>query len=178
MARLRVLAAPPWQTVVVGEAPSRTSDPMTPLLGGRSGLFLARLAGLEPYRFGFLFKCVNLLPTWPGPRVKVRQMRDAGACLGTALWGRRAIVLGKRVARALGVHDVAPYAWADTGSTDVLVLPHPSGLSRAWTPQVRDLVAGLLREEARRAAEGAILDLPAPGALPWLAAVATRSGVP
>lgn len=90
MAALRVAQAPPWATVVVGEAPSRTSDPISPLLGGRSGSFLCRLAGLQPYQAAFLFRFVNLLPEWPALHAKRRLVRAAGLRLRPALLGRRA----------------------------------------------------------------------------------------
>lgn len=166
----RVGAAPPWATIVVGEAPSRTSDPHEPLLGGRSGRLLAELAGLEPYRFGCLLRCVNLLPVYPGPD-KVRQMRTAGAVLRPRLWGRRAMLLGRTVARSVGCGDQPFLTWVDTGSFDAVVLPHPSGENRLWNDALRARVAGVLRAEVARAAEGMRADLPAGCRMPWLDAL-------
>jgi hypothetical protein len=156
---------------VVGEAPSRTSDPHQALTGGRSGRFLAELAGLEPHQLGFLFCLVNLLPELPAEDRKDALMRSAGVRLGPALAGRRVLVLGRRVARALGLS--AGLLEEDPGSIDALVLPHPSGLNRGWQdPELRPRVAALLRTEARRAAEGCLDELPAGLALPWVEAVA------
>lgn len=103
LAGLRVRTAAWWQPIVLGESPSRTSDPLQALVGGRSGLFLAQLAGLEPHQLGFLFRLANLLPTLPAEHRKDALLRAAGARLAPDLVGRRVFVLGRRVARGLGV---------------------------------------------------------------------------
>lgn len=168
----RVLAAPPWATLIVGEGPSKTSDPHQPLLGGRSGQMLAELVGLPPHQFGMLFRCVNLLPAYAGTR-KRHLMRAAGPTLRVALDGRRAVFLGREVAAALGARDMPFMEWRDLGLLDAVVLPHPSGENRLWhDASLHQRVAGMLRAEAGRAAEGALMDLEEAGAcLPWLRAL-------
>lgn len=165
MAAARARTAPRWCTIVVGEAPSRISDPHQPLLGGRSGLFLARLAALEPYRFAFLFRLLNLLPVMPDRHAKAARIRAAGARLLPDLRGRRVLALGRPVAAALGA-DGPFLEWAaPLCDVDLMPVPHPSSRSRLWTPALVERVAALLRAEAARAAGEAILD----GArLPWL----------
>lgn len=156
---------------MVGEAPSRTSDPISPLIGGRSGSFLCRLAGLRPHQAAFLFRFVNLLPEWPALHAKRRLVRAAGLRLRPTLLGRRVVVLGRLVAGALGL-DGDFGEWYDQGSMTYCITPHPSGLSRVWAPTMRASVSAVLRAEAARAAEGALLDLPSDARLPWLETVA------
>lgn len=167
---LRVQAASPWMTILVGEAPSATSDPLQPLLGGRSGRFLAELAGLPLHRLGFLFRCVNLLPAPPPDRDKRRRLCAAGARFLPALQGHRVIALGRLVAGALGAGDQPFLEWVDRGLAEVCVLPHPSGESRLWGDEMRQKVSVVLRAEAALVAEGARFDLRSHGvaALPWL----------
>lgn len=168
--------APPYATILVGEAPSATSDPLRPLISGRSGRFLAELAGIELFQLETLFRCINLLNYVPREgRGKRRAMGDAGAQLRPALDGRRVIALGRRVASALRLEQPF-WEWRDVGLFDALLFPHPSGESRMWgSAQVRARAEATLRAEAARAAEGCLAELPEGVTWPWLARVVAQA---
>lgn len=92
--------------LIVGEAPSKTSDPRNPLMLPA----LAGLAGLQfPHQWAACFDRVNLLPEWPGPRrdgrgshfPMVEAIKAASGLRRKFSRYRYVIFLGKRVAKAV-----------------------------------------------------------------------------
>ena len=137
--------------VLVGEAPSRRSDPRRPL-DGPCGSRLERLAEIPVGSLGDRCVAVNLLPAWPGRRGKgaafpMAEARAAAAELVPLLEGRAVLLLGRRVAAAFGVVDwpyLVPMRWE--GGPVAAVVPHPSGVCRWWNdPEASRRAAGTLR---------------------------------
>lgn len=132
--------------LIVGESPSRTSDPSLPL-SGRCGEKLLSLTGLK--RREDLLRVAdlaNVFDSWTGekpgaakgfrwPRKEARARVLARADLYE---GRPVVVaLGKRVAGSLGVVKPANLTTriVSLGNDDgvrVFTLPHPSGVNRFW----------------------------------------------
>jgi uracil-DNA glycosylase len=155
--------------LIVGEAPSRSGDPDTPV-EGRIGTVLARYAGLDMVTFMETFDRMNVFDAWPGEQGKGSAF-DAGAAKAEALKlhrhltpGRVVLLLGKRVARAF---CVAPDYFVEQplGPARAYVLPHPSGVNywhndprhrvqmKAFMTQlVGELAAG--RNDGQAAGEG------------------------
>lgn len=129
--------------VLVGQAPSRSSRPDTPLTGGRSGARIQELAGLTLLEYVRLFARCNLMSAWPGaagakgdafPRGAARA---AAAEIAPALRGRIVVAVGLGVARALGAEFGFPVgleflAWTTVGDVEIACLPHPSGVNLWW----------------------------------------------
>lgn len=124
--------------VVVGEAPGRGTDPARPLRGD-SGRRLARYAGLggDVGELARRAERVNLVDRFPGgqgkgcrfPREDAR--RGARDLLALAP-GRDLLLLGKRVAGALGWTDAEYLRWLPLKSCRLACVPHPSGVNRWW----------------------------------------------
>ncbi len=125
---------------IVGEAPSRTSDPKKPF-EGRSGKRLAELAGLEcPTLLRYEATLVNVLQRWPGdgyagekgshfPLAKAKRAAKRIELVGVV------ILAGRRVATAFGMKDAEYFQWHRTdrhGPCLLVVVPHPSGCNRFW----------------------------------------------
>jgi uracil-DNA glycosylase len=132
------------KVVLVGEAPGRATDPARPL-SGRTGAALERLAGLPPGSLPEAFELVNVLDRWPGRSgcgphpgdgFPLGEARKAARRLLRTLVGRRVILLGGRVCRALGVSPEPILAWREVigigGAIAVAVVPHPSGVNHWW----------------------------------------------
>lgn len=135
-------AAPPERLVVVGEAPPARGTGSAGALDGDSGRRLARLAGAE--LGDLLASCdrVNLLPTaeWSAPAA-----REAAERLAPRLHGRRALLLGARVAEAFGLAGAPQLEWLAHRGGLKAACPHPSGLNRAMNdPATRRAVGDLL----------------------------------
>jgi hypothetical protein len=144
--------------LLVGEAPSRTSDPRKPLV-------LASLAGLArlqfPQEWCATFDRVNLLQEWPGadsPFPLVKASKVASDLRPKIQKYRWVVLLGKRVARAFHP-ELAGRSWFQWGPIPVddvealqrlnmvrvgvdpetlslgpscVMVPHPSRCSRWW----------------------------------------------
>ena len=132
------------KVVIIGQAPSRVSDPREPL-SGRSGARLAALCGITLPEFLDRFDRRNLLDAWPGKagkgdvfvgRGEARLLADG---LRAALAGRPIVLLGANLAAAFRSTEPAfrfspsRIAWS----------PHPSGISRWWNDPANE-------ERARR----------------------------
>lgn len=151
---------------MIGEAPSRTSDPFRPLTG-KSGRFLRALCGWSEYRFRTGLELRNLLSRYPGRHRKGARfpIDDARAMARLLTWERAmddrdVVFLGWRVARAFGLERSFDgyLTWTpfDRGvfidqhggygfsmswyRCRVAVLPHPSGVNRWWN-QPRNALA-------------------------------------
>lgn len=96
------------RVVIIGQAPSRLSDPSEPL-SGNSGRRLASLAGLSLPEFLDRFERRNLLDAWPGKAgkgdafVRAGEARALAESLRAGLATRRVVLLGTAVARAFGL---------------------------------------------------------------------------
>jgi uracil-DNA glycosylase len=122
--------------VLVGEAPSRRSDPEAPF-SGSSG---ARLAALLGRPLDEVFDLRNLLDSWPGPAGKASAFDSRAARASAyeirrqALLARkrpRLVLVGRRVARAFDVRGDY-LVWQRHHGLRVAILPHPSGIVRWW----------------------------------------------
>lgn len=123
------------KTILIGQAPSRTSDPGEPL-SGRSGERIAALCGLDLPTFLDTFERYNVLPYWPGKdgkgdRYTAAEIRHRAELIHSFIAGRKVVILGVINARVLSVtwpmfsfrpHCGAQFAWS----------PHPSGINRWW----------------------------------------------
>lgn len=104
-------------------------------LTGASGERLAKLAGIPLLQFAIEFdrtNVVTLAEDW-----RDRELVQAGVCRVVArASGRRAVLLGSRVARAFGVDEIALFSGShvtiDGWRLDYVRMPHPSGRSHWW----------------------------------------------
>jgi uracil-DNA glycosylase len=143
------------RTLLLGQAPSRESDPDVPL-GGRSGAALAALAGLADLRDAFDVE--NLLPEWPGKNGKGDRFPIVEARMRLLdLVARerdreRVICVGKNVARAVLPRSRQEcFRWYDSPLfwPRIAVVPHPSGINLVWNdPNARERASKFLRAAA------------------------------
>lgn len=119
---------------IVGEAPSRTSDPRRPFVGGSNQRKLELLLSLAPGELPLRLRLVNLLDRWPGSAAgkgaRFPYVAAARAARRTEFDGP-VLLAGLRVARAFGI---APTLFGETTlcGWPALVIPHPSGVSHWW----------------------------------------------
>lgn len=143
------------KTVLVGEAPARTTVGAPPF-SGASGRRLRELSGLPKLRDGF--DTFNLFDRWPGPAAKgstfdARLAREAARDLHPRLRERRVVLVGRRVAEAFRLGQMPYLRWErDVGGfAEVAVLPHPSGVVRWWNESANvEAARRFLREAAGR----------------------------
>lgn len=139
--------------LLIGQAPSRDSDPARPF-SGRSGRFLERLAGLPEGGLAVAFELANLVDRWPGasPRGKGDRFPKNLARLAADrfdLRGRTVVFAGLAVARAFGFAK-PPVGFAPHRGGLCVVIPHPSGVNLWWNdPTNRALAADVLRSLVR-----------------------------
>lgn len=123
--------------LIVGQAPSRLSDPSEPL-SGRSGRRLASLCALSLDEFLAAYQRVNLIDRFPGKAGKgdlfpVAEARTAAKAILARRRPRRLVLLGGEVWRAFGLaRPPAPFLWLQAGRHEVSLCPHPSGISLWW----------------------------------------------
>jgi uracil-DNA glycosylase len=155
---------------LVGQAPSRESDPTRPF-SGRSGARLAALAGVEHDRLAEAFRLRNVIDWYPGPgrggekgdAFPMRVARPAAIALArTFEIGASVILVGLNVARAFRVGSEKPLTWFRCAVVHDLpggvarfvgfraaIIPHPSGINRWWNEPANELAAAeFLREAA------------------------------
>lgn len=124
--------------LLVGQAPSRDSDPNDPLMG-RSGGRLMDLFDLPPSLYRDYFERVNLLEEFPGKAGKgdlfdrVFAVQSAAKItIDLALFPRPfVLLLGNKVATAFGRERPIFRRFAIHG-TRAYVVPHPSGINLWW----------------------------------------------
>lgn len=129
------------RVVIIGQAPSRLSDPSEPL-SGNSGRRLASLAGLSLPEFLDRFERRNLLDAWPGKAgkgdafVRAGEARALAESLRAGLATRRVVLLGTAVARAFGFPG-APFEFRPYWEGSFATCPHPSGTNRWWNDRAK-----------------------------------------
>ena len=120
----------------IGEAPSpSTSRFGSHPLVGMTGTRLAQWAGVSPAWFRRQVECVNLFDEIP-QRWDRQQASEAGAavCAANDLSGRHVVLLGRKVAEAVGV-PYAPFKTHEMWWGPATTLPHPSGLNHVWNDE-------------------------------------------
>lgn len=141
--------------LIVGEAPNRLGRSDRPI-GGRCGDRLAALSGCSPAAFARAFDRTNVLYAWPGAAGKgaafpmTAARRRARAIRSRFVRGRMVILLGLRTAAAFGVR-VGYFEPVRFGQSDVVVVPHPSGINR-WYNDAHNVrrMRAFMRSIARR----------------------------
>jgi hypothetical protein len=139
--------------LLVGEANPYGSDPefaLYPSPPGCAGERLCRkVMGLTEREYLERFDRVNLCPTaWSMRRARARAIEILAADGGTE---RAYVLLGSKVKAAFGVGN-DPFSHFRSlrvlpGPQVFVVLPHPSGLSRAWSaPGAYDRARAVLRD--------------------------------
>lgn len=123
-------------TFLVGEAPSRSSNPESPF-SGRSGARLRELLGreLEP-----TFEVHNLLTIWPGSNGKgsrfdyeLARARALTIFQQAAAQGCGLLLVGHRVANSFGLGRFEYLRWEKPLlGVRFAVFPHPSQVNRWW----------------------------------------------
>lgn len=126
--------------LLVGQAPSRDSDP-TRAFSGRSGARLVRLSGLSAEDFWTRVAAINLLDHWPGkrgPKGDHFRLVDARLAAVRIMYAFDSagdsfnyyVLCGRNVAAAYGLDHLdwfVPY-----GVPPFVVIPHPSGANHVW----------------------------------------------
>lgn len=153
--------------ILVGQAPPRAGLPRGPLSGRAALDHLSALASLDPddllastERYNLLGRFPGRHPSGKGDALPPASARRAAARLVPKLRGRRALLLGRGVARAFGVGDLPFFVWTPcarrggrllplvehgSGAALIAVVPHPSRVSRWWNmPANRAAAAAFL----------------------------------
>lgn len=123
--------------LIVGQAPSASSDPAEPL-SGRSGRRLASLCCLSLEEFIASYDRANLVGEFPGRLQKgdafpIGPARASAVLIRGGLSPRRLVLLGSGVARAFGVPAGSPaLRWFALGRHRAAICPHPSGVCQFW----------------------------------------------
>lgn len=134
--------------LLVGEANPYQTDPrlaqrfaLYPDPPGCAGWRLCKLVmGLEPADYLTRFDRANLCDGKWGMREARARAAEIQKRLGVS------VLFGAKVCSAFDV-EFKPFAAYITGSNDFVILPHPSGLSRAWNePGAFERARGVLRE--------------------------------
>jgi hypothetical protein len=136
--------------ILVGEANPYGADPLFALWPdpyNSAGARLQRLVlqlSVDDYLRSF--ERVNLCPTrWSAPVARAQ----ATALETHVEAGRVAVLLGTKVSRAFSAHapPFEPFRAYERGAGRLVVLPHPSGLNRAWNePGAFERARELLRQ--------------------------------
>lgn len=141
--------------LMIGEMPAPTSDPSR-VFDGRSMRWMCYLVGLDEETFRSRVDAINLFPsrlsTWPGPARAAQAARELASRLKGRPRPSLAVLVGRRVARALG-HDRPFFGLG--GSVDLgahhavpcVSMPHPSGLNRWWNDQANRATGGAFLRE-------------------------------
>lgn len=146
--------------VIVGEAPSKSSDPALPF-SGASGKTLAKVAGLSGYtELTYEATIVNVLQRWPGvghsgergSRFPIVRARRAAKRL--TFEAKQVVLLaGKRVAAALAIDFTDYFHWkllprgVDGALVWFVLVPHPSGCNAWWNyPENRAIARRFFRQ--------------------------------
>lgn len=136
--------------ILIGQAPSRTSDPNNPLSAAPLANRLAALLGVSVDEYLNVFDRANVLDYWPGRGTKgdlfpLAEARVAAELMKAKLKDRDVIFLGKKVAEAFRF-GFDYLEWVCFCGGRAAVLPHPSGIVRWWnSPQNVRLAESFLK---------------------------------
>lgn len=127
--------------LIIGQAPARGNDALPPF-SGKSGARLALLAGVGDSGdvLPNHFELRNLFDKYPGKQGKkgdkfdMRAGRKRAPKLLEEYEGTDQVILlmGKRVAKAFGVHSYEYLAWFVLDGHHCMIFPHPSGINLWW----------------------------------------------
>ena len=139
--------------LLIGQAPSRTGDPNTPLLG-RLGNKITSICGLTESEYRRQFDRRNVLPKWPGRNGKgdafpLNEARKRARRMLPDITSRRVIFIGKNSARAFGF-KANFLTWQTFANNRAAILPHPSGINRWWNDPKNRRRAGRFMKSAAR----------------------------
>lgn len=119
--------------LIIGQAPSRTSDPDEPLTG-RSGRRLADLLGVA-FDVVLTSERRNLNHKWTQKNGRDgfdgREAADTAERIMSEDGPKRVVILGAKVAGAFGLTWKPLHSERAFGRS-FLMIPHPSGLNRWW----------------------------------------------
>lgn len=138
--------------LIVGQAPSRSSDPRR-AFSGKSGAKLAALVGDLSN-----FELTNLLDYWPGKNGKGDhfprdEAKSNAAKIVRRFRDRRVLIVGVGVAKILKL-DPKPLVWSRVCGATVGVLPHVSGICLWWNSKRNRRAAKTFLREIRRESLG------------------------
>jgi hypothetical protein len=129
--------------LLIGQAPSRTSDPRKPLEGEPLASKLCALFGCTRKEYLAKTERHNVLQYWPGKKAKGDELpwldaRRGAERLRKKLLGRRVVFIGQATA-AYFYNWGRPLRWERAFVDDIFepftkvaILPHPSGINRWW----------------------------------------------
>ena len=126
---------------LIGQAPSRMSNPKSPLSGEPLASKLATMVGVDKKIYLRKFKRKNILDAWPGKngkgdRFPAQKARSAANSMLRDLRCSSVIFIGVATARAFNF-DAPPLRWREFNGGRTAVLPHPSGINR-WYNDVNN----------------------------------------
>ncbi len=134
--------------VLIGQAPSRTSDVEKPLSAWPISSRLCRLCGCNLLAYLSSFQRVNLLREWPGKDSKgdafdLKLAKKTAEAYFQRFHNRKIILLGGNVSRAFGLPGDFPLlAFRDVRGSRIAVVPHPSGVNLWWNDPANAKAAG------------------------------------
>lgn len=148
------------KTVLVGQAPSRTSEPDRPL-SGMSGKRLAGLLRMTEAELSASFCRINLVDEFPGKNGKgdafpAAEARTKALLLMKRYAGRRVtlVLAGKKVAGAFGLRGRDYFErgrFHEFPNIGFVTVPHPSGVNRWWNDAGNRRKAAKFFAELRKA---------------------------
>lgn len=132
------------QIVMIGEAPSPTSDPSDPF-AGRPLRWLSWILKLSEEEVRSRMSFVNLLDRYPGRRFPIAEGRLAAEKLAIPKRGTW-LLAGRAVGLCFGRRRSEMFRWFYLSDVRAAVVPHPSGLNRWWNdPANRERYAEFIR---------------------------------
>jgi hypothetical protein len=149
--------------LIIGQAPSRTSDPCAPL-SGCSGRRLALLCGVPLPTFLSGFERLNLLPIYPGRTgkgdlfpIELARERAAAMIAAGTIQRPRTVLLGAKVAEVFGLKRMEALRWYERDGVGLALCPHPSSISLFWNdPENVERARKFWRELADYASSSAL----------------------
>lgn len=142
---------------LVGQAPAARMSSAEPF-SGRAGRNLERILAPHVDPLQEAFRCLNLLPEFPGRKVEgergdlfdLKAAREAARVLTPTL-PEVVFFAGRAVAAAFGFTDFDFLKWQRGKQRRVVVIPHPSGIVQWYNdPACRDELRRLMLTELDR----------------------------
>jgi len=137
----RRIASRRIKPLMIGQAPSAITDAAIgrKAFSGMSGSRLAIFLRVSLDKLLSSTEAINLLDRFPGRNSEKGDDFDHRAASRAAslinLANRKAILVGRRVAEAFNLSDMKFLEVRKIGNTQVLLLPHPSGVNSWWNEQ-------------------------------------------